>query len=110
MYNDKLAGICGNFNGQDIDDYVKRDGNTATNDGDLGDGWANEMACESPQDTDFETVCAQHKDRENWAKKGEFEGYLFYFVLYPIPQKLLCSSKTNETLLWSNIVVVTCHL
>ena len=74
---DKLAGICGNFNGQDTDDYIKRDGNTANNDGDLGDGWANEVACSSPQDTDFETVCAQHKDRENWAKKGDLR------ALYP---------------------------
>ena len=88
---DKLAGICGNFNGMDSDDYLKKDGTTATNDGDLGDGWANEMGCEAPRDTDFETVCAEHKDRQNWAKKGECEGHCFtlYFIM-----SLLCFSKT----------------
>ena len=83
MNTDELAGICGNFNGLDFDDYKKRDGTTATNDGDLGDGWANELGCEAPRDTDFETICGENKDRENWARKGELEGYFFtlYFIL-----------------------------
>ena len=83
MGTDRLAGICGNFNQLDSDDFLKRDGTTATNDGDLGDGWANELGCEAPRDTDYETVCAEHKDRENWAKKGECERHCFtlYFIL-----------------------------
>lgn len=56
----------------DSDDWIKRDGNTANTDGEFGDGWANQMGCSATQDTDFESVCAQHKDRENWAKKGAF--------------------------------------
>lgn len=79
--NDNLAGICGNFNGLDSDDYTKRDGTTATNDGDLGDGWAIQDGC-GARDTDFETICEEHKDRENWAKKGEFEGYFFTLYLF----------------------------
>ena len=93
MGTDRLAGICGNFNQMDSDDFLKRDGTTATNDGDLGDGWANELGCGAPRDTDYETVCAEHKDRENWAKKGEYEGHCFtlYFIqshqkFYPVFQ------------------------
>jgi len=89
MYNgaNKLAGICGNFNKLDSDDYTKRDGTTATNDGDLGDGWTNELGCGAPRDTDYETVCAEHPDRVNWALKGQCEG--FCFTLYV----LLCHRK-----------------
>ena len=79
-----LSGICGNFNQLDLDDYNKRDGTTALNDGDLGDGWTNQLGCEAPRDTDSETVCAEHKDRENWAKKGQCEGFCFtlYLLLF----------------------------
>ena len=99
MGTDKLAGICGNFNEMEGDDLLKRDGSTATNDGDLGDGWANELGCEATRDTDYETVCGEHKDRENWAKKGECEGHCFtlYFIL---SHKKFSSVIQN---LWSNM-------
>lgn len=70
-----MSGICGNFNGKDSDDYDKRDGNEATNDGDLGDGWANELSCSSPKDTDFYAVCEKNIDRKNWARKGKLKEY-----------------------------------
>ena len=99
MGTDRLAGICGNFNQMDSDDFLKRDGTTATNDGDLGDGWANELGCEAPRDTDYETVCAEHKDRENWAKKGECEGHCF--TLYFIQSHKKFSPVFQNS--WSNI-------
>ena len=99
MGTDKLAGICGNFNEMEGDDFLKRDGSTATNDGDLGDGWANELGCGATRNTDYETVCAEHKDRENWARKGECEGHCFtlHFIL---SHKKFSSVIQN---LWSNM-------
>lgn len=68
-----LTGICGNFDGRDKDDNVKRNRLPATNDGDLGSGWANEIKCIA-KDSNYKDVCKKYIDRRSWAYKGEFIG------------------------------------
>ena len=68
---DKLTGICGNFNGRDQDDLTLPDKNTdAADDTEFGYAWRDEEDCPYPVSLD---PCSDNPDRQGWAEKGKLE-------------------------------------
>ena len=77
---DKLTGICGNFNGRDQDDLTLPDKNTdAADDTEFGYAWRDEEDCPYPVSLD---PCSDNPDRQGWAEKGK------------------CKKKSNRKLTW----------
>ena len=68
---DKLTGICGNFNGRDQDDLTLPDKNTdAADDTEFGYAWRDEEDCPYPVSLD---PCSDNPDRQGWAEKGKYK-------------------------------------
>ena len=84
---DDLAGLCGNFNGFDNDDFRKSSNEMADNALTFASSWADpESTCEEPTES---SPCASNPERLAWAQKGKKTEILmriqFNLVLYWIP-------------------------
>lgn len=65
----KFAGLCGNFNGRDDDDFTKLDNSLAKNALKFAETWSDQStAC--PELTEAVDTCAANSDRLAWAQKG----------------------------------------
>ncbi len=63
-----LAGLCGDFNGKDDDDFKKPDLSMADNALKFAKSWGDESgACPEPSNTD---TCTTNSFRKPWAQKG----------------------------------------
>lgn len=63
-----LAGLCGNFNGEDEDDFRRSSNEMADNALSFASSWADQDgACELPTNKD---ACEAHPERKPWATKG----------------------------------------
>lgn len=74
---DKLVGICGNFNGKDGDDAMLRNYEPAKTPKEFGDSWRSsaDPVCENSVSADYWQQCVNNTDRLSWAVKGELNGY-----------------------------------
>ena len=81
----KLAGICGNFDGDDEDDLMMPDMNSdAADPTEFGYAWRDEDDCPAPVSLD---PCSENPDRQGWAEKGTFGLERFHFsVVKPKPK------------------------
>ena len=108
---DKLTGICGNFNGRDQDDLTLPDKNTdAADDTEFGYAWRDEEDCPYPVSLD---PCSDNPDRQGWAEKGKCKKkvtenshgdvviqfylwvILFYFVSNSLPNITIPKTKAE---------------
>ena len=65
-----LAGLCGDYNGKDDDDYKKPDLSMADNALSFAKAWGdNSGACPEPTNLD---TCEANSFRKPWATKGKF--------------------------------------
>ena len=65
----QLAGLCGNFNGQDEDDFKRSSNEMADNPLSFAQSWADQdSACEPASRLD---ACKANPDRKSWAQKGK---------------------------------------
>ena len=65
-----FAGLCGDFNGKDEDDFQKLDNLPADNALQFAKSWADEAStCAPPMDVDS---CSGNPDYLAWAQKGAF--------------------------------------
>ena len=96
---DKLAGICGNFDGDDEDDFMMPDKNTdAADPTEFGYAWRDEDDCPAPVSLD---PCSENPDRQGWAEKGTFGFWLFSCESVVQSRQLMsspgpCCSKVGE--------------
>ena len=78
----KLEGICGNFDGKNGNDKILRNNETlgkneliTTSNKDFVDDWRNNEDCDGiAEETSFMEVCDLYSDRKSWAYKGELNG------------------------------------
>ena len=64
-----LAGLCGNFNGRDDDDFKQADNALADNALKFAESWGDGSTCAAPTLVD---ACAANPDRKSWAQKGMY--------------------------------------
>lgn len=64
-----FAGLCGNFNGRDDDDFRRSGNEMADNALSFAKSWADKesAACGEPTDDD---TCEKNPDRKAWAQRG----------------------------------------
>lgn len=64
----QFAGLCGDFNGADDDDFRKLDNAMADNALQFAKSWTDSSSACEISDVD---TCSQNADREPWAQKGK---------------------------------------
>ena len=65
-----LAGLCGNFNGLDEDDFRKSTNEITSNWNNFADSWNNIDAGSSCEPAERLDSCAKNPDRKAWAQRG----------------------------------------
>lgn len=74
-----LAGLCGDYNGKDDDDFKKPDLSMADNALAFAKAWGDQTgACADPSNAD---TCEANSFRKPWATKGMLFVYLFTYCL-----------------------------
>ena len=80
-----LAGLCGDYNGKDDDDFKKPDLSMADNALKFAKAWGDQSgACSEPTNADS---CAANSFRKPWAQKGLFA---FLSFAYPFNARGIC--------------------
>ena len=75
----KFAGLCGNFNGNDGDDFKMLDNSQVTNPLPFAKSWQDQAAaCAAPY---VEDTCTANSERAPWAQKGKTAIVTIYFFI-----------------------------
>ncbi|XP_056095226.1 mucin-2-like [Rhinichthys klamathensis goyatoka] len=63
----KVCGLCGNFDGNANNDFMKHNGEVVTNPEEFGNSWKLKLTC--PDVTNAVDLCEEHPHRKAWAEK-----------------------------------------
>lgn len=101
--NSDFAGLCGNFNGLDDDDFTMLDNSRADNELEFAHSWSDQdAACEYPYEQDScKNANGTDHERKNFAVHCKFS---LFFLLFPhtLRDCIKCLSK------YAFLLVATC--
>ncbi|KAG1928905.1 mucin-2-like [Pimephales promelas] len=66
-FKGKVCGLCGNFDGNANNDFMKHNGEVVTDSEEFGNSWKLKLTC--PDVTDANDLCIEHPHRKTWAEK-----------------------------------------